>query len=90
MRQNEAEMLVFLGFLSIKNKGLPNAHASVRINSAICPLSLAVRTPPSHGGIRGSIPLGGTTVLAHYKGLFSFFREYKYTQKYTLCLFSPV
>ena len=31
------------------------------MQALICLHSLAVRTPPSHGGIRGSSPLGGAT-----------------------------
>ena len=34
------------------------------MQALICLHSLAVRTPPSHGGIRGSSPLGGATFSA--------------------------
>ena len=44
---------------SIYKKGLIYNDVSVTMYCTIRLLSLAVRTPPSHGSIRGSIPLGG-------------------------------
>lgn len=43
--------------------------------TAICPYSLAVRTLPSHGRIRGSIPLKGANIkrLKVFKAFFCFF-----------------
>lgn len=35
---------------------------SVQAPTVLCLLRLAVRTPPFHGGNRGSIPLGDTNV----------------------------
>ena len=45
------------------NCGIVSAYGSIPGSpiQSKCSLRLAVRTPPSHGGNRGSIPLGSTT-----------------------------
>ena len=44
---------------------------SVQAPTALCLLRLAVRTPPFHGGNRGSIPLGDANVKnTPFRGVF--------------------
>src|SRR5690606_12121216 len=52
--------------------------------SSVCSHRLAVRTPPSHGGNRGSIPLGSTKFFRH---LAEFLKNRRISIEYTPAIY---